>query len=301
MKNKPMKSIAILTPYFGQWPAWFDLYLESCRSNSSINWIFISDCPAPNNSPSNTQFIHCSFDEYKSLVSKKLGIKFNPSSAYKLCDLKPAYGYIHQELLSTYDFWGFGDIDVIYGDIRNFYNETLLAKYNTLSTHCDRVSGHLFLMRNTATFREAFKQIPAWQQLLEDPQHQGIDESKFSKVFLRHKKYPAWLRRLYGLNKPLQRHAYFKEQHSTILSPQPWLDGQWKHPEEWIWKDGKLHNSTDKREFMYLHLMNWKSSTWLDKSRGDSAAWENLSTLNHVATELAANGFKINRTGFHPL
>ncbi|MEY8239675.1 MAG: hypothetical protein RPT25_04970 [Cycloclasticus sp.] len=296
-----MKSIAILTPYFGQWPEWFDLYLESCRSNSSVNWIFISDCAAPNNAPDNTQFIHTSFDDYKSLVSEKLGIKFNPSSAYKLCDLKPAYGYIHQELLRTYDFWGFGDIDVIYGDIRQFYTDELLSKFHSLSSHWDRVSGHLFLMKNSAIFREAFKKIPNWQQLLEDQKHHGIDESKFSKVFLRHKKYPAWLRKIYGLTDPLQRHAYFAEQYSTILSPQAWFDGQWLHPEEWIWKAGKLHNSTDNREFMYLHFMNWKSNAWLDKSRGETAAWEGLNTLNHVAIGSASEGFSINRTGFHPL
>jgi len=296
-----MKSIAILTPYFGQWPEWFDLYLESCCSNSSVNWIFISDCVGPNNAPDNTQFIHTSFGDYKKLVSEKLGINFNPSSAYKLCDLKPAYGYIHQELLSSYDFWGFGDIDVIYGDIRQFYTDELLSKYNSLSSHWDRVSGHLFLMKNTSIFREAFKQIPAWKQLLEDQKHHGIDESKFSKVFLRHKKYPAWLRKIYGVTDPRQRHAYFAEQYSTILSPQPWFDGQWQHPEEWVWKNGKLHNSTDSREFMYLHFMNWKSNTWLDKSRGKTAAWEDLSTLNHVPTGSAGKGFTINRTGFHPL
>jgi len=296
-----MKSIAILIPYFGQWPEWFNLYLESCRSNSRVNWIFISDCAAPDNAPDNTQFIHTSFGDYKKLVSENLGIKFNPSSAYKLCDLKPAYGYIHQELLSSYDFWGFGDIDIIYGDIRQFYTDELLSKYNSLSSHWDRVSGHLFLMKNTATLREAFKQIPNWQKLLEDKEHHGIDESKFSKVFLRHKKHPAWLRKIYALTKPLQRHAYFAEQYSTILSPQPWIDGQWEHPEEWVWEKGKLHNSTDSREFMYLHFMNWKSNIWLDKSRGETAAWEVLKELNHIPLGLENQGFIINRLGFHQL
>jgi len=296
-----MKSIAILVPYFGKWPEWFNLYLESCRSNNSINWIFISDCKVPSKAPKNTQFIYSSFTSYKKLVSKKLNIKFNPTSAYKLCDLKPAYGYIHEEQLSAYDFWGFGDIDVIYGDIRKFYNDDLLSKHHSLSTHWDRVSGHLFLMKNTAAFRNAFKNIPHWKTLIEDNGHHGIDESKFSKIFLRHKKYPAWLRKIYGLSDPLQRHAYFAEQYSTILSPQPWVDGQWQHPEEWVWKDGKLHNSTDSREFMYLHFMNWKSNTWLDKSRGETAAWDNLTTLDHVPTGSEGNGFRISRTGFHPL
>jgi len=296
-----MKSIAILTPYFGTWPEWFDAFLESCRSNNSINWIFISDCPTPKNAPSNIQFIHSSFSDYKKYVSERLDINFNPSSAYKLCDLKPAYGFLHEDLLKTYDFWGFGDIDVIYGDIRHFYTDELLSNYNSLSTHWDRVSGHLFLMKNTSSFRNAFKKIPHWVSLLEDNEHHGIDESKFSKVFLRHKKHPAWLRKIYGLNDPLQRHAYFAEQYSTILSPRPWLDGQWQHPEEWTWKGGKLHNSSDSREFMYLHFMNWKSDTWLHSSRGNTAAWNELEKINNVPQGSEKEGFLINRLGFHPL
>jgi len=295
------KSIAILTPYFGHWPEWFDLYLESCRHNPDIDWIFISDCTAPSNAPSNTKFIHTSFDDYKSLVSEKLDINFNPSSAYKLCDLRPTFGLIHSDLIKDYDFWGYGDVDVIYGDIRHFYTDAILSKHTTLSTHWNKASGHLFLLKNTAIFHNAFRKIPNWKGIIEDPKHHGIDESKFSKVFLRHKKYPAWLRKIYGLIDPLQRHAYFSEQYSTILSPQPWFDGQWQHPEEWTWKDGKLHNSTDSREFMYLHFMNWKSNVWLDKSRGDTAAWESLSRLNHAPTGAAGKGFSINRTGFHSL
>lgn len=296
-----MKSIAILIPYFGRWPEWFDLYLESCRKNPTVHWFFFTDCEIPKHPPENTTFIGTSFNNYTALVSERLDISFQPTSAYKLCDLKPAYGFIHSEYIKDFDFWGFGDIDVIYGDIRHFYTDTILTKNNTLSTHWDRVSGHLFLLKNTPLFLEAFKKIPHWQTLLEDPNHHGIDESKFSKVFLRHKKYPAWLRNIYRLKDPYQRRAYFKEQYSTILSPNPWCDGNKEHPEEWTWKDGKLHNSQDDREFMYLHFMNWKSSVWLDRSRGETAAWENLTSLNHVATELVPNGFKINRTGFHPL
>jgi len=297
-----MKSIAILTPYFGKWPQWFNLYLESCRHNPDIDWFFFTDCPQPANPPKNTYFIKTSFSDYKKLVSKKLSITFNPESPYKLCDLKPCYGFIHEELIKEYDFWGFGDIDVIYGNIRHFYTDHLLTKYNTLSTHWDRVSGHLFLLKNSFIFREAFKKIPNWQQLLEDTQHHGIDESKFSKVFLRHKKYPAWLRFLYSQLDPLQRKAFFKEQFSTILSSKPWLNGQWEHPENWVWLNGRLTNTQDKnKEFMYLHFMNWKSNTWLSKSRGNIAAWESIEALNNVPSQFEKNGFLINRKGFHPI
>jgi len=39
-----MQSITILIPYFGKFPEWADLYFETVRKNSSINFIFYTDC-----------------------------------------------------------------------------------------------------------------------------------------------------------------------------------------------------------------------------------------------------------------
>ena len=51
-------------------------------------------------------------------MSDTLGINFTQKhKAYKLCGCKPFYGVIHKEELRGYDYWGFGDIDLIYGDL----------------------------------------------------------------------------------------------------------------------------------------------------------------------------------------
>ncbi len=109
-KNK----IAIIIPYFGQWPEWIDLHFYSCGQNLFIDWLFFTDCPIPKTHSTNLSFYSFSFDEYCNDVSRKLKINFHPDKYYKLCDLKPFYGYIHADIISEYDFWGFGDIDVIW-------------------------------------------------------------------------------------------------------------------------------------------------------------------------------------------
>ncbi|MGY0217728.1 DUF6625 family protein [Endozoicomonadaceae bacterium StTr2] len=296
-----MKSIIIISAYFGRWPEWFSLYLESCRRNPTINWLFYTDCPIPKALPDNVKIIQLTFPEYRDKVSSQLDVLYTVDNPYKLCDLKPCYGKIHQNDIVNFDFYGFGDIDVIYGNLRNFLTPKVL-RHQLISTHWDRISGHLCLFRNNEMMINAYQKIPNWQQLITDEQHHGIDESKYSKVFLRHKKYPAWARKLYSLTSPYQRNNYFQEQYSTILSPKPWHNGNWEHPEIWRWKDGRLTNDQDgEREFMYLHFMNWKSSTWLDKRRGDTAAWENLKQLNYVPAGKEHNGFTISRSGFYPL
>lgn len=89
-----MKTASILKiiPYFGKWPEWIDFYLESCRHNPDINWLFYTDCARPATAPANVQFIEISFEDYKQLISTRLRIDFNPTHPYKLCDLKPAMG-----------------------------------------------------------------------------------------------------------------------------------------------------------------------------------------------------------------
>jgi hypothetical protein len=46
------------------------------------------------------------------------GLGLNLSNPYKLCDYKPLYARIFSELVAPYDYWGWGDLDVLYGDIR---------------------------------------------------------------------------------------------------------------------------------------------------------------------------------------
>ncbi|MBU1052258.1 MAG: hypothetical protein KKC46_00325 [Proteobacteria bacterium] len=299
-----MKSIAVIIPYFGIWPEWFEFFLESCRCNPSVDWLFFTDCDEIKSSCPNVRFERISFNDYCRRASICLKINFSPRSPYKLCDIKPAYGFIHEKDIKDYDYFGYGDIDVIYGNIRNFINDDVLS-HNMISTHYNRVSGHFALLKNTDDMRYAFGRIKNWQALFENPNHLSIDESKFTKVFLRHRKHPMLLRKAYGIFNRFQRNNYWQEQFSTILSPQPWHDGNLEHPQEWYWHNGRLTNNYDgDREFMYLHFMNWKSSAWLPKEmrkRQERAAWEGLGSIVHMDKKEISHGFRINRTGFHPL
>jgi len=241
------------------------------------------------------------YDEYRELVSQRLGIRFPNASPYKLCDYKPTYGHVHEDLVAGFDYFGFGDIDVIYGDIRRFYTPAILS-HNLISTHDNRLSGHFCLIRNTDRMRNAFRQVKDWRHYLEAPEHRGFDEHKFRRVVLRHKKYPLLLRRISGWFDPYQRGTFFKEQYSTILSPVPWHDGSLDHPQEWQWRRGHLTNSRDgEREFLYLHFMNWKSSRYLRKYTGEDAAWETLDRLVHFDVKPDVEEWRMTRRGFHPL
>lgn len=296
----PKYSLVKIIPWFGQWPEWFEFFLESCRHNPDIDWLFYTDAVPPKNAPHNVRFNILSFSEYKAVVSNRLNINFNPTAAYKLCDIKPALGYIHYKDIQNYDFYAFGDIDVIYGQIRQFVTDDLLSRYNVISTHENRISGHFCIFRNTPEIRNSFMLVKDWKQQLENPEHVSFDESRFTKVFIPHRKHPKWLRKLWSVSSKYQRNILFKEQFSTILSPIKWKDGSDRHPQTWLWHQGKLTNDRDSCEYMYLHFMNFKSRTWLPKqSRHLPAAWEKQDKLISMPVENAHKcGFAISPKGF---
>ena len=64
------------------------------------------------------------------------------SRSRKLCEYKQAYGYILKDYIKGYDFWGYGDLDLVYGDIRHFLTDNVLTRQFLLGW------GHLTLLRN---------------------------------------------------------------------------------------------------------------------------------------------------------
>jgi len=275
--------IAIIIPYFGKWPVWINLYLFSCSENSEIDWFFFTDCEIPAVSSPNLHFIRTSFNAYCHKASERLNIDFNPTDPYKLCGLKPFYGFIHQEVIEEYDFWGFGDVDVIWGEIKQFYTDEMFEKYDVFSSHADRISGHLSIIKNTIYYRELCFKIKDWQSKLLDNEAIPLDEADFSWLIYPQSRYinklyskvicrllnwrNAWV--LYYNLVPVinfflfvrLRRLYFKEQHTTpILSD----DGlTCKHDADtWFYRQGKITNSRTDKEYIYLHFMIFKKNSF---------------------------------------
>jgi hypothetical protein len=126
-KTQNEKSIALICCYFGKLPWYFNYFIHSCRYNESVNFFVITDDTTWTKSlPLNVTLIRKTLNEVSQLASQKLGFPVSITSGYKLCDFKPVYGFLFPELLGPYDFWGHCDIDIIFGNIRDFITDELL-------------------------------------------------------------------------------------------------------------------------------------------------------------------------------
>lgn len=287
----PSPRILFLMPYFGQWPFWMPFFLESCRRNADIDWLFFTDCGVPENLPPNVTVESMMFSDYCGWVSERLGIDFAPAEAYKLCDIRPAMGLIHADRLEGYDFWAFGDIDLVYGDLRSYFTADRLASYDLYSTHERRVAGHLCLIRNTARKRELFRQIEGWETRFTDQKHHALDEGAFSRIFLWRKNFPTPLFNLVGKFNPWRRRSEFTEAFSTPGGCIKWHDGSENFPHQWYWRNGQLTNDRDgERQFPYFHFVCWKRNEWPRLPQPDPAE------IRRLAVE---SEWLIDATGFH--
>ena len=168
--------ISIIIPYFGKWPEWADYFFLSCSLNPSIGWMFFTDCPIPHFKAENLHF-HCfSLQDLNQLISRKLELDIEIEYPYKLCDLKPAFGHIFEDYLSNSEFWGYGDMDLVYGNIREFFPDTLCKDYDIISNHPDFITGHLCLLRNKPQITRLYQSGGAYKDAFRNLNYLGFDE-----------------------------------------------------------------------------------------------------------------------------
>lgn len=138
-----MKNCCFIIPYFGTFPNYFPLFLKTCSWNKNFNWLLITDNNTHYEYPENFNVIKMSFVELQTLVQSKFDFNIKLCNPYKLCDYKPAYGYIFEEYINDFKFWAHCDVDTLMGNLSSFITEDLLDEYDKI--FC---IGHMVLYKN---------------------------------------------------------------------------------------------------------------------------------------------------------
>lgn len=172
-----MRTIAFIIPWGGGvLPDYFPLWLETARNNRSIDFLLFTDDQREFDYPENVKRHHMGFPELKRLFQEKYNFPIALEEPYKFCDFRPAYGDIFSEYLVGYDFWGHCDIDMLWGDIRNFITEDVLEQYGKVYSR-----GHCSLYRNVQVINTWYKDLPShgyqeWKTVFQCPHPCCFDE-----------------------------------------------------------------------------------------------------------------------------
>jgi hypothetical protein len=264
-RSDGLSSIALVITYLGSFPKCFAAWAKTAAANPSVDFLIFADHvdegKAMAGGAANLHFYPMDLVAFNAKANQVLGMSCVVGAAYKLCDYKPVYGLIYADALKDYDFWGYCDIDLLFGDIRHFLTEDRLANTDRFYHF-----GHFTLYRNSKEINQhIFDSVPTkdvhFQTLLKVPNKPSVDYHDFfsSKVE-------------YGFDEvmmnPIAKNAQFKQYdgysdyRDIYYADFPFhtetnLDGA--DPIYFHWQNGHLFvqsvKQTTEAEILYCHFM----------------------------------------------
>lgn len=139
--------IAILIPYFtasgGRFPDFFEYWQKSAGANKNIDFFIPTNVDTDLYMDyENIHFISMAanvfFDNIQELFEFRI-----VRDCYKIGEFRPLCGILFKDILKEYDYWGYSEFDLIYGDILKFIQENLDAGEEVIGG-----LGHFRLIKN---------------------------------------------------------------------------------------------------------------------------------------------------------
>jgi len=168
--------IAFIILYFGRVPWYFKFFNKSCSYNPDVDFIFITDLDVTEGLANNITVVRWSLDEISKRFTEKMGFEVNIANPYKLCDLRPAFGLVFSDLIEGYDFWGYCDIDLVFGNIRSFITPEILNKHEVITIKKEYIAGPFSLFKNNDKINNLFKRSKDYRRVFQEPVHYDFDE-----------------------------------------------------------------------------------------------------------------------------
>lgn len=260
--------VAIIVPYFGKLPDYFSVWLDSVKFNLNFDFLIFTDDKSiyEYSLPDNVRVNIENFEDFKSEVQSNFNFKIKLEKPYKICDYRPAFGLIFKRYLKQYDFWGWCDLDMIFGNLNKFITNTVLEKYDriyewgalSLYRNNDKMN-HLFERENK------FKDCPSYKLVFKHNLGFYFDEVGTDRGYG------------YGQSVVINRlpNTYlYKNSDLADINPMKYkfelFHFDFKSYDYFEFKDGKIYgiNKSKKDEFVYVHFQkrNIKITPKLNKN-----------------------------------
>lgn len=244
-----MSKIVLINCYFGKLPSFFELFLKSCEKNKEVDFLIFSD-NTWKDLPDNVKIVNISFEELKKKIQSNFDFDIALNTPYKICDYRPAYGYIFGEYLNEYEFWGYCDFDMIFGNIDKYLTDEVLNSFDKIYQF-----GHLTIIKNTKINNTLFMDEgnPYYKDVFQTDVNAVFDEiNGIQKKFLQ-RGLKVYTERDYADITP--RHHRFLLSKAFVNIP----NDNFRH-QIFAYEDGKVfryyldEKNIKKEEFIYIHI-----------------------------------------------
>ena len=180
--------VYLVLPYFGAFPNYFQLYLDSVAKNSAVlTVVLVTDIALDAyNLPTNIEVVRRTRAELVVQFQRAdHGLALGPITlpdAYKLVDWKPLLPLVFREYAkNTNDYLAYGDCDLVYGNLTKFLD----FKHNVMGG----TYGHFTALRNTDRVLRCPLGVPNLGAMLSDESKTYIVDEKHFAPYLHAQKF----------------------------------------------------------------------------------------------------------------
>lgn len=242
MKNN--YSICLIVCWFGKFPQYFPLWELSASYNDDIQFLIFTDQDIISKYK-NIKFNKMNIADFNKLASKKLKLDISIKKPYKLCDFKVSYGKIFEDYLKGYSFFGYCDIDLVFGNIRKYITNDILDRFDKINN-----LGHLTLYRNNKQMMELFKEkgsIYDYKTVFTTDENYAFDEYSGMHLIVKENKINEYVINNYADMSP-------KNKEFIICNSKNYSD------QYFMFDNGKVFQvyNGGSNEYIYLHFQKKK-------------------------------------------
>lgn len=287
-----MKKCCFLVPYFGKLPNYFNLFLKTCSYNQDYEWKIFTDDNVIRDLPKNVEIIKMTFDNFVSKARKKFNFEISLKEPYKLCDFKPAYGYILEEYIpyEKYMFWGHCDLDILIGNLNHFFSNEILDTYDKILC-----LGHMILYKNNyennRTFMSRIGELELYKEAFSVERITAFDETYYkgknvNTIFDYNNK------KIFTKDLSLNFQIFPTKFVKVSFDFEKYLFVSEKNSYQYVytWENGEINryhienNELVKEEFLYMHFQSRKMIL-------KEELLKNASTINIIPNYFLPLGF----------
>lgn len=228
--------IRLIANYFGQFPRYFQLYLDTCRFNASIEWLFFTDQDMSGlDVPCNVKVIRMTMDEMKNRLQSCFPFQIRYERAWDFCAFRPVLGSVFKQELEDADYWGWCDCDLIFGNLAPVVELAERGVYDKLFP-----KGHLSFVKNDERLVEFTRIHPTIRQAI-DLSMNGlpcVDEVAYPNVVLAD--YGAKQADVFPFVNLYCRHGHFSLRETSALNKVLEIEEGVDPSCIFTWKNGEL-------------------------------------------------------------
>lgn len=151
--------IRILTPWMGEPPVYLDRFRERIGASAPlVEWLFLP----------------VDWSKLRERIEAVTGVE-PPEQIHprKLCDYRPAYGEIFAQEIGDADWWGWCDLDCVFGDLPAFLTPERLEEYELITDNPRVVNGPFTIIKNRPFMNALYRKWPGVDMAFEDERMTG--------------------------------------------------------------------------------------------------------------------------------